>query len=292
VSNASEFVTVNANGLEFEVLQAGSGDHLALCLHGWPEHALMWKHHLDTLVDLGYRVWAPNLRGYGNSSKPQRMAAYTAGALTADVTGLIDASGATKVSIVSHDWGSILAWLVAADKLRPLERLVVMNVPHPLIFMRALAGSWRQRLRSWYVFFFQLPWLPEAMIGHNGGQTFVRGLLGTTTNPQAFTEEELAAYARQAADFHTMKAMLNWYRAAIGGGELVRLRDRGFDTIEVPAMLVWGEDDVALGLELSEGNERYVRDLRVERIAGASHFVSQDAAAKVNLLLRDFLGPA
>ena len=292
MSNASEFVTVNANGLEFEVLQAGRGDHLALCLHGWPEHALMWTHHLDTLLGLGYRVWAPNLRGYGNSSKPQRMADYTADALTGDVAGLIDASGATKVSIVSHDWGAILAWLVAAEKLRPMERLVTMNVPHPAIFLQALSGSWRQRLRSWYMFFFQLPWLPEMLIGCDGGELFVRGLLRTTTNPQAFTDEETAAYVRQAADFATMKAMLNWYRAALGGGELVKLRERGFATIEVPTLLVWGEDDIALGLELSEGNERYVRDLRVERIPGASHFVSQDAAAKVNALLREFLGPA
>jgi len=292
VGNASEFVTVNANGLEFEVLQAGSGDHLALCLHGWPEHALMWKHHVDTLVELGYRVWAPNLRGYGNSSKPQRMADYAADALGADIAGLIDASGAKKVSVVSHDWGGIVAWIVAADKLRPLEKLVVMNVPHPLIFMQALSGSWRQRLRSWYMFFFQLAWLPELTIGLGGGETFVRGLQRTAVNPQGFSEEELAAYVRQAGDYRTMKAMLNWYRAALGGGELVRLRERGLATIEVPSLLIWGEDDIALGLELSEGNERYVRDLRVERIPGASHWVSQDATVKVNALLSDFLGPA
>jgi len=167
-----------------------------------------------------------------------------------------------------------------------------MNVPHPAIFMRALAGSWRQRLRSWYMFFFQLPWLPETLLGREGGRALTREMLRTAVYPQGFTEEELDAYARQAADFATMKAMLNWYRAALGGGELVRLRERGFATIEIPCMLVWGEDDVALGLELSEGNERYVRDLRVERIAGASHWVSQDATAKVNALLRDFLGPA
>ena len=111
---------VEANGLRFEVDVCGSGDRLALCLHGFPEHSISWRHQLPMLADLGYRAWAPNLRGYGNSSRPEGMAAYSIECLMDDVAGLIDASGASETVLIAHDWGAVIAWHFAIRKLRPL----------------------------------------------------------------------------------------------------------------------------------------------------------------------------
>ena len=125
---------VDANGLTFEVFTAGaaSADRLALCLHGFPEHAHSWRFQMQPLADLGYRVWAPNLRGYGRSSRPPRIRDYAIEALLDDVAGLIDASGAREVVLLGHDWGAVIAWYFAMHRVRPLSRLVIMNVPHPV----------------------------------------------------------------------------------------------------------------------------------------------------------------
>src|ERR1700733_2012746 len=147
---------VEANGMRFEVLEEGAGDRLALCLHGFPEHAVSWRHQMPVLVGMGYRVWAVNQRGYGRSSRPGQVADYALHHLIDDVAALIDASGARSVTLIGHDWGAMVAWCVAATRKRPLERLVIMNVPHPLCF-RAALKHWRQRRKSWYMAFFQLP---------------------------------------------------------------------------------------------------------------------------------------
>jgi pimeloyl-ACP methyl ester carboxylesterase len=133
---------VEANGLTFEVAQAGAGDHLALCLHGFPELNYSWRYQMSTLAKLGYRVWAPNQRGYGGSDKPVGIKNYTVGKIVADAAALFDASGASRLTIIGHDWGGAIAWLFAIDKVRPIERLVVMNLPHPHCFAAALK-HWR-----------------------------------------------------------------------------------------------------------------------------------------------------
>ena len=141
---------VQANGLRFEVLTCGEGDRLALCLHGFPEVALSWREQMFALAGLGYRVWAPNQRGYGQSSRPRHMQAYAIEHLMADVAGLIDVSGARETVLLGHDWGGIVAWCFAARRLRPLARLAIINVPHPVCFARSLRRP-GQMLRSWYV---------------------------------------------------------------------------------------------------------------------------------------------
>jgi pimeloyl-ACP methyl ester carboxylesterase len=273
---------VEANGLRFEVLEQGSGDRLALCLHGFPEHAVSWRHQMPMLATLEYRVWAVNQRGYGRSSRPARIADYAMPELLDDVAALVDASGAKSLVLISHDWGAMVAWHFAAARLRPLERLVIMNVPHPLCFQAALK-QWRQARRSWYVAFFQLPWLPEQMLSVNGGAA-VRRMFARLALP----EEVMAVYVRQIVEPGAATAMLNWYRAAMLRGKWMPDLSR---MIDVPTLLVWGEDDVALDLICLDGTERYVRDLTVRRLPGVSHWVQQDAPDTVNQLLQDFLEP-
>lgn len=273
---------VCANGLHFEVEETGAGDHLALLLHGFPEHLVSWRNQVPVLAGMGYRVWAVNQRGYGGSSRPGGVEHYALGHLIADVAGLIDASGASRVTLIGHDWGAMVAWCFAAGRVRPLERLVIMNVPHPLCFRRALA-HWRQRRKSWYIGFFQVPRLPEAMLSARGGARVRRMFRGLPIAP-----EVVDVYARQIAEPGAATAMLNWYRAMRHRDGTPRL-DR---VIEIPVLVIWGEEDVALDLICLDGTDRYVRDLRIERLPGISHWVQQHAPDRVNALLQHFLPPA
>jgi len=278
-----------ANGMDFEVLEAGAGDRLALCLHGFPEHALSWRAQIPVLAGLGYRVWAPNQRGYGHTTRPSNVEDYAIEHLMDDVAALIDASGARSVTLIGHDWGAAVAWFFAIRRLRPLERLVIMNVPHPAVFSKALRDSWRQRLRSWYMGFFQVPGLPEALLGRNGANAIGRIFTSTACYPERFTPEVLAIYREQAAAPGALTAMLNWYRAAARGGMLRQVK-LGFPPIDVPTLMLWGEEDAALGKETTYGTHRYVTDLRLHYIPGASHWVQQTSYLRVNEELVRFLG--
>jgi epoxide hydrolase 4 len=160
---------ISANGQTFELAECGSGDRLALCLHGFPELNYSWRFQMPMLAARGWKVWAPNLRGYGASSRPEGVRAYALDHLVADVAALIEASGAREVMLIAHDWGAIIAWHFAILKKRPLVRLVIMNVPHPMVGMREIR-HWRQLSKSWYIFFFQLPRLPQGRVLQHGGR--------------------------------------------------------------------------------------------------------------------------
>src|SRR5712692_7302737 len=171
-------IRVAANGITFEVAEMGSGDRLALCLHGFPEHYVSWRHQMPFLARLGYRVWAPNLRGYGSTDSPREIAAYRLDLLVEDVAGLIRASGARETLVIAHDWGGALAWILAMREPALIGRLVICNLPHPACFLRELKRP-AQFLRSWYMLLFQLPWLPEALLGWGQGRGAVKLILRT-----------------------------------------------------------------------------------------------------------------
>jgi pimeloyl-ACP methyl ester carboxylesterase len=274
-----------ANGLRFRVLEAGSGERLALCLHGFPELAFSWRHQLPVLAGEGWRVWAPDLRGYGGSDRPVGREEYAIEKLLDDVAGLIDASGARETWLIAHDWGGVIAWLFAMRRLRPLARLTIMNLPHPACFERALARGVRQRLRSWYAFFFQLPWLPEQLLGARRAALVGRAFREMAVNKQNFPESVLDVYRRAALEPGALTAMVNYYRAFLSGGGARRQRSLGYPKIDVPTLMIWGERDTALGVETLEGTEEFVSNLTLHRLPNASHWVQQDAPDEVNALL-------
>jgi pimeloyl-ACP methyl ester carboxylesterase len=280
---------VEANGQRFEVLTCGEGDRLALCLHGFPEHAVSWRLQAPLLAGLGYRVWMPNQRGYGTSSRPRETAAYAMEHLLADVAGLIDASGARSVTLLGHDWGAMVAWVFAIRRVRPLERLVIMNVPHPAVFRGTLRASTRQKLRSSYVTLFHLPWLPEALLGLAGAEPIAQMILRTSRDRSRFPRSVLDVYKHNAARPGALRAMLAWYRANVGGGGMAAQLRAGVPVIDVPTLLLWGTADVALGIETTVGTDRFVRDLTVRYLEGVSHWVQQEAPEAVNVRLAAFL---
>lgn len=280
-------IFVPANGLTFEVFEAGEGERLALLLHGFPETAVMWRHLVAPLVAKGYRVWAVNQRGYGATSRPKGKKHYALSALTGDVAGLIDASGAKSVTLISHDWGGVVAWIVAIRRLRPLERLVFINIPHPLCFWQTLQRSRRQRRKSFYVALFQIPALPDWLL--SVGRGYLTGALirNAARRSDAICDDAMDIYRDNAASPGAMTAMLNWYRRALW--DAVAARDELAARVETPTLIVWGLRDVALDRDCLEGTERYVANLRIERLPGIGHFSPEDAPEKLATLIDDFL---
>lgn len=276
---------VEANDITFELAEAGSGDRLALCLHGFPELHYSWRHQMPMLADMGYRVWAPNLRGYGETTRPEDKKAYRLNTLAADVAALIDASGAQEVTLIAHDWGALIAWHFAILKLRPLKRLVIMNVPHPKCSERELR-HWRQLKKSWYIFFFQLPWLPEALLGRGGAAPIGRVFRKSAVNKARFTQEEVAPYREAAAKPGALTAMFNYYRALLQTPDVRKIGD---GKVDVPTLVIWGEQDLAIDIHTLDGLDHYVSDLTVKRFPEASHWVQQDIPGKVNEVLGSWL---
>jgi epoxide hydrolase 4 len=281
---------IKANGQSFETIVAGQGNaKFALLLHGFPESNLSWRFQVPLLVSLGYEVWAPNLRGYGQSSRPMGVEAYNVSELVADAAGLIDAgANGRPVTLMAHDWGAIIAWAFAADQVRPLEKLVIMNVPHPARMIEGLA-TWAQIKRSWYIFFFQLPWLPEALIGARGAAAIGRVFYDMAVDKTNFTPDILAAYRANAARPGALTAMINYYRASARGKQLARYRREVVATIKVPTLMIWGEEDTALGVELTDDYEGLASDFTLVRLPGVSHWVQQEAPQRVNPVLSDWL---
>jgi pimeloyl-ACP methyl ester carboxylesterase len=283
-----QMVRVAANGINFEVATMGSGDRLALCLHGFPEHAYSWRHQMPLLARLGYRVWAPNLRGYGGTDSPREVSAYRTRTLVEDVASLIRAAGARETLLLAHDWGGALAWSLAIEQPQLIDKLVILNLPHPACFAREL---WRppQLFQSWYIFFFQLPWLPEFLLGRGNGRATSAVIRRTARTPARFTEEDLEVYRANAARPGGLTAMINWYRALFRGGTLRRFRSGNLPIIDIPTLFLWGDADTALNVRTTRGTEKYVSNLTFRVFPGVSHWIQQEAPEAVNSMLEAWL---
>ena len=278
---------VEANGLTFEVDQCGEGDKLAICLHGFPEHSFSWRYQLPLLASLGYEAWAPNLRGYGKSSRPAQVEDYKLDNLMADVAGLIDAAGKKEVVLVAHDWGAVIAWQFAIEKIRPLTHLIICNVPHPGPMTRLIKNSWAQKKKSWYVLFFQLPWLPERMLGKNNAQPVADAIFNSSVDQSRFPKEVLEVYRKNADQPGALTAMVNYYRALIRYRKATPVEE--IPKIDTPTLMLWGEDDVALDKESTYGTEEFVTDFRIRYLPRVSHWVQQEAPEVCNVMIEAFL---
>jgi pimeloyl-ACP methyl ester carboxylesterase len=283
-----EFIRVAANGIRFEVATMGQGDRLALCLHGFPEHAFSWRHQMPLLARLGYRVWAPNLRGYGGTDSPREVAAYKTRTLVEDVIALIKASGAKQVLLMAHDWGGALAWSVALIAPELIRRLVILNLPHPACFARELRRP-VQLAKSWYIFFFQLPWLPEFLLSRRQGGVIAESIRRTSRNRSRFPDEVVEIYRQNAARPGGLNAMINWYRAALRYGALARSRKGAIPVIKTPTLFLWGDADVALSIRTTRGTEKFVENLTFRIFTGVSHWIQQEAPEEVNAMLEAWL---
>jgi pimeloyl-ACP methyl ester carboxylesterase len=254
-------------------------------LHGFPEPWLCWRHQVGPLARAGFRVLAPDQRGYNTSDKPPRIADYALDVLAADVLGLIDAAGRAEAALVGHDWGGIVAWWLALRHPDRVGRLAVLNAPHPVAFRRALRRHPSQLLRSWYAFAFQIPRLPEAHFRRANWRGLV-GLLRATSRPGAFTDEDLDRYRRAWSEPGAITAMIHWYRAALRH----RPSPPADPRVRVPTLVLWGARDAALGRAVAEESLALCDDGRIEWFEEATHWLPHEEPERVNRLLLEFLG--
>jgi epoxide hydrolase 4 len=277
---------VTANGLRFAVDEAGEGDRVALCLHGFPESRYSWRYQLPMLAQAGWRAIAPDMRGYGDSDRPVEQSAYAMDRLVEDAGALFDAYGARQRLLIAHDWGALIAWTFALRKTRALDGLVIMNVPHPAVFREVWQRSWDQKAKSWYVAFFQIPWLPERMLTANNARAVGEMFRGMAVNKAAFPDDVLDHYRQNALKPGAMTAMINYYRANL---RVLADRSTPAPMIETPTLMIWGEADAALSIENTRGYEKLVRDFTLERLPRVSHWVQQEAPDEVNARLASWL---
>ncbi|AKF07420.1 alpha/beta fold hydrolase [Sandaracinus amylolyticus] len=279
-------IDVPSNGLRFRVHTAGEGDRVALLLHGFPESWFSWRDQMPLLARLGYRVWAPDLRGYGGTEKPKDVRAYRMETLLDDVAGLVDAAKPRELLLVAHDWGGMVGWEFVRRRVRPVDRFVALNIPHPVLMRRALRSNPRQLARSWYMFMFQLPFVPEWYLARGDYRAIKGAFMSMAIDRKRFPKEVLDVYRDNAAQPGALRGMLNWYRAALRHPSPAKGAAR---VIETPTLMLWGEEDKALGKELTFGTEDLVRDLTVRYIPEVSHWVQQEAPETVNAMLEAWL---
>jgi epoxide hydrolase 4 len=277
---------VKTNRIILHVVQDGPPDGPpVVLLHGFPEFWYGWRSQIPALVSAGYRVWAPDQRGYNLSDKPKGVGAYDLDQLAADVIGLIDNAGQSKASIVGHDWGGMVAWWLALKYPTRLERLAILNAPHPTAFVRHIRRSPAQLRRSLYAAFFQIPWLPETLLRRNNWRSLVSALR-RTSRPETFTDADLDKYREAWSQPGAITAMLNWYRAA---RRLPAKVKQAPPRNAIPTLVIWGAKDFALGRELAQRSIDLCNDGRVVFLENASHWVQHEEPDRVNTLLQDFL---
>jgi pimeloyl-ACP methyl ester carboxylesterase len=275
---------IQTDRIKLHVVSDGpSTGPLVILLHGFPEFWYGWRSQISYLAAAGYHVWIPDQRGYNLSDKPEAIAAYSIDELAADVVGLMDAAGHDKALIVGHDWGAAVAWHVAETYPHRVERLVIINVPHPAVMKAQLRQNIAQLFKSWYIFFFQLPWVPEAIAQFNNWALPTQAL-ETTSRPGTFTATDLDQYRQAWAQPNAYSSMVNWYRANFHLSSAPPTHPR----ITVPTLMIWGTEDQFLGRELAQPSIDCCDEGRLVFIEGATHWVHHEEADRVNTLIEEF----
>jgi pimeloyl-ACP methyl ester carboxylesterase len=272
--------------VQLHYVEAGEGP-LVLLLHGFPEFWYGWRLQIQPLAAAGFRVVAPDMRGYNLSSRPDGVEAYDTGKLADDIRGLIHERGAESALLGGHDWGGTAAWATAMNHPEVVDRLAILNAAHPRKLSQGLHHPDQLR-RSWYFFFFAVPDLPEAVV-HANNWHFFRHFLHDA-HP-AYTPEDVERYVEAWSQPGAATGMINYYRSSVRQSQ--KEAEAALRPISAPTLVIWGQDDNYLGTDLAEPEHDDVPNLdRVERLPGASHWVHHDEAERVNQLLIDFFAPA
>ena len=280
-----ETLEIPANGLRFHALAAGPVDGpLLLLLHGFPETSHCWNRHLLPLATAGFRVVAPDQRGIGLSSKPEGIAAYRIDHLAADIVAIVRALGRERAQVVGHDWGGAVTWYLAEHHADVVERVAIIDVPHGGTFERYLRSHPSQMLKSWYMAFFQLPRLPEALLRANDFRRLAHAIVATS-RPGAFTPEDLAIYRQAWSRPGALTGMLNWYRAL----RLTLKLPRGSGRIAIPVRLMWGDRDQALESAMAEASIARCDAGEVFHFPDATHWLPREEPERTTALLLEFL---
>ena len=277
---------VKSNGIKIHYVTLGDrGKPLIILLHGFPEFWYAWRTQIPELAK-HFNVVAPDMRGYNDSDKPKGARSYVMDLLVNDVKELIRHAGHETATIIGHDWGGSVAWRLALDYPSVVNKLIVLNSPYPSIFAHHLKTNPGQMLKSWYMFFYQIPVIPEILIRRTMYSFLKKTMQGWAYNKSAFTEEDLQRYVEAFKKPGTITATINYYRAAF------RYKERKGEggQIQSPTLVIWGKNDRALGVELTKGMEKYfTNSFEIKYIDHCSHWVQHEYPELVNSYILDFL---
>ena len=267
--------TFTNDGYTFEVTDTGPADgEVIVLLHGFPESRAAWQEVSPSLAHAGYRVLAPNQRGYSRGARPKQRRAYTLDKLSGDILALLDQAGAARAHIVGHDWGGGVAWHLAANHASRVATMTTLATPHPSAMVKAATRS-TQGIKSLYMLAFQTPGLPERSFRAGMWKAMERSGL-----PKRYIEQYRALFDEPGA----ARGALNWYRA-LPFGSL-----NGIGSVEVPTLYIYGTNDVALGRKAADLTRNYVSGpYRFELFEGVSHWIPEEVPERTTRVLLDWL---
>ncbi|MFL5826774.1 MAG: alpha/beta fold hydrolase [Thermoleophilaceae bacterium] len=272
------------NGIRLHYVEQGEGP-LVMLLHGFPEFWYSWRKQIDALGNAGFRVVAPDMRGYNLSDKPPGVKAYDTDLLAADIAGLIRERGEERALLAGHDWGATVAWEMAMNQPEVVQRLAILNGAHPRRLQKAFRSKPTQLIKSWYFFAFQIPWLPERIEGL-GRHRSLRNRFDNA-KPGAFTQEDIDRYVEAWSQPGALTGQINYYRAAVR--QSPKESEARLKPVQAPTRVIWGEKDRYLERDLAEPERADVPNLeQVIRLPDASHWVQQDEPERVSELLVEF----
>ena len=274
------------NGVRLHYVETSDSTELpaVVLLHGFPDFWYGWRRQIPALHEAGFRVIAPDLRGYNLSEKPRGVFAYSPDKLCCDVVALIHHLGLERAHIVGHDWGGVIAWRLAMQHAHVVDKLAILNAPHPAAYRHELR-SLDQLRRSWYALFFQLPRLPEHLLRANNYAALRTVWRFDPKKRAAWTREDLRRSVEAMAQPRALTAALNYYRALLRSPRQTQSEP---NPVAHSTLVLWGERDRYLSPKLLDGLENWVPNLRIERFPNASHWVQHDAAHEVNRHLIEF----
>lgn len=275
----------DVSDVTLHVVAAGdSDDPLVVLLHGFPEFWYEWHHYIKPFVSAGYRVLVPDQRGYNRSEKPAGIRSYRITELSQDIVDLIATEDRNTAHVIGHDWGAVVGWDMALRHPDTVNRLGIINVPHPTVFERVLKSNLTQLRKSWYMLFFQLPRLPEWSVGRND-YDFMVTTMREGARSGTFSKTDFERYRRAWAEEGALTAMLNWYRA------LFRHREEPpRERVRPPTLIIWGENDQALVKKMAPKSLDYCDEGDLEQFSNATHWIPHEYPDRVANLLLDHLG--
>ncbi|MFX0151981.1 MAG: alpha/beta fold hydrolase [Candidatus Hodarchaeota archaeon] len=274
----------------------GSGDPLLL-LHGFPDFWYSWRYQIPVLSDY-YQVFAPDLRGYNKSDKPKGVENYSTSILVQDIKDFINEIGGEQAIVVGHDWGGAIAWNLAMIAPECVSKLIILNCPHPIPLLEAFwSMKFQQLQKSWYVFFFQIPNIPEAMLSGNNYESLVRMVKGSIFNKQALNSKDLQRYIEAWSQPGALTASINYYRANWNPAQIMSMTEeqqinlkRRFPKVKCPTLVIWGERDLALDKFLIKETQKYIDgSYKIIYLPEFGHWVHMEAPELVNNSILSFL---
>ena len=280
---------IHVNGIKLHYVCEGEGKKLVVLLHGWPEFWYSWKAQIPALSE-NFTVVALDMRGFNESDKPEGIENYQAHLVAADVAELVKKLGFQKAHIVGHDWGGAIAWAFSMNYPELTDQLAILNCPHPSIFLQTLKKNPSQVLKSWYMFFFQIPKVPEMLLRPLLTQFFSTFIKGWCYNKDAFSKEDLEKYVAAYSKPGALTSSISYYRAMFQFG--AKNKSIMKKRVQAPTLLIWAENDQALSKEMTFNTSKYIDNtFEVKYIPNCSHWVQNDAPEKVNIYLKTFLIP-